>query len=150
MIALLSGTRIAETLPARGTFDPVYWVAGRAANGASILKAAVYNSTGDVPVTVTFDGVRAGTRANLTVLTAPDANSYADIGSDPVKTSITQITAGSNGAFVFSLPDLSVAVLETENGNGAQGYGAPAGYGGRYGGGRGYGHGHGNGRKYEA
>lgn len=112
MIALLSGTRIVETLPAPGTFDPAYWVAGRTASGASVVKAAVYNSTGDVPITVAFDGVAAGKTARLTTLTAPDAYSYNNVGSDVV-TSSTHLTANSKGAFVFCLPNLLVAVLET-------------------------------------
>lgn len=129
MIALLSATRIAEILPAPGTFDPVYWVAGRTASGSSVVKAAVYNSTGDVPMTVTFAGLRAGATANLTVLTAPDAYSYNDIGSDIVETKSAQLVAGANGAFTFALPNLSVAVLEhTIGGNGT----APGVYGRRW------------------
>jgi len=123
MIALLSGTRITETLPAPGNFDPAYWVAGTTASGSSVLKAAIYNSTGDVPVSVTFEGVSAGTTASLKVLTAPDPYSYNEVGSDVVETKTTQLTAGSDGTFVFSLPNLSVAVLETSSGNGtASGY----------------------------
>lgn len=119
MIALLSGTRMTETLPAPGEFDPVYWVAGRNNNtGSYILKAAVYNSTGDVPMTVNFP---SGSSANLTILTAPDGNSYNDIGSDIVSTNTTTIT-GNDGTFSFSLPNLSIAVLETISG-GASGYG---------------------------
>ncbi|KAF1347105.1 glycoside hydrolase superfamily [Delphinella strobiligena] len=113
LINLLSGTRISNTLPTSGgDFGPAYWVAGVGETGSHILKTAVYNTTGDVPVTVSFNGVSAGFTAKLTVLTAPDAYSYNDIGIDVVNTTSTTITASSAGVFTFTLPDLSVSVLE--------------------------------------
>lgn len=77
-------------------------------------------------MSVTFDSLADCTSANLTVLTAPDAYSYNDIGLDVVQTSITTIKAGSGCSFSISLPDLSVAVLETEA-NGGSGHGAGSG-----------------------
>lgn len=114
MIQLLSNTRMTETLPTSGgDFGPAYWVAGiNSETGSHILKTAVYNSTSDVPISVSFEGCAAGATANLTVLTAPDGYSYNDIGSDVVEKSTTTITASAAGVFSFSLPNLSVSVLE--------------------------------------
>ena len=72
----------------------------------------MYNSTGPVPVSVSFDGVVEGTRATLTILTAPSETSYSDIGEDVVSKTVTRLTAAANGAFSFELPNLSVSVLE--------------------------------------
>lgn len=114
MINLLSNTRITETLPTTGgDFGPAYWVAGMSnVTGSRILKTAVYNSTGDVPMSVSFDGVTAYAKANLTVLTAATGASYSDIGTDVVNRTSTIITASGDGTFTFSLPDLSVSILE--------------------------------------
>lgn len=134
MIKLFSGTRISETLSTSGgDFGPAYWVAGIGSTGSRILKTAVYNSTGDVPVTISFDGVSAGATANLTILTAPDATSYNDVGSDIVQTNTTIITASASGVFSFSLPNLSISVLEVsgsveEAGNGYSKRVLPRGY----------------------
>lgn len=79
----------------------------------------MYNATADVPVSVAFEGVRAGTAAQLTVLTGP-ADPYGH--NDPytrvnvVKTARHSLTAGAGGAFSFKLPPLSVAVLDTASG----------------------------------
>lgn len=117
MVSLLSGTRFTETRAVNisdGGFGPAYFAAGQNTDtGAYILKAAIYNSTADVPFTVHFEGVAAGTIANLTVLTAPDPYSTANIGSDPVAYDHKTLTAASDGSYVFSLPNLSVAVLLT-------------------------------------
>ncbi|KAL9093583.1 MAG: hypothetical protein Q9165_003978 [Trypethelium subeluteriae] len=119
-VSFLSSTRMTSTLPitnnATAAVGPVYYVAGQNSNtGSSIFKAAVYNSTGDVPISIAFDGVAAGTKANLTVLTSDDPSAYNQPGSDNVvNTQSTSVTADGNGAFSFSLPDLSVAILETE------------------------------------
>jgi alpha-N-arabinofuranosidase len=121
IIQLLAAHRITHTLPVTSTdsFGPAYWVAGRGSSeGSHILKAAVYNSTGDVPVSVSFEGGngKKGDRAQLTVLTAPDGpwahNTPENKGA--VKTTVTTLKAGRGGVFEFSLPDLSVAVLVTE------------------------------------
>lgn len=92
----------------------MYWVAGRGtAPGSGVFKAAVYNSTSDVPVTVQFEGCNA-LFAELTVLSAhdPNASNYPG-GPEVVNTEITWVTAKSQGLFEFSLPNLSVAVLKT-------------------------------------
>ena len=80
--------------------------------GSYILKTAIYNSTDSVPVSVSFDGISAGATANLAVLTAPDAYSYNNIGSDVVQSNTSTLTASAGGVFSFSLPALSVSVLE--------------------------------------
>jgi len=65
-------------------------------------------------MTVTFAGVKAGSAATLTVLTAPSADSNNDIKKSVVKTDTRTLTAGENGVFSYSLPDLSVSVLEVK------------------------------------
>ncbi|KAI9658774.1 MAG: hypothetical protein M1821_002334 [Bathelium mastoideum] len=117
MISFLSSTRLTNTLPTNNaTIGPVYYVAGQNTNtGSSILKAAVYNSTGDVAITVSFDGVAAGTNANLTYLYADDATAYNNVSTpNVVQVNSSTVTSDANGVFSFSLPDLSVAILETE------------------------------------
>lgn len=113
MIELLSGTRITENLPTSGNAsNPVYWVAGRNdITGSHILKAVVYNSTADVPFSVNFEGIGAGAAANPTYLTAP-MNSSNTLGNEVVQTSVSTVTAGSSGAFSFTLPPYSIAVME--------------------------------------
>ena len=124
MVQLLSNTRIAETLPITGaTYGPAYYVAGTGASGSRILKTAVYNSTGDYAMEVTFDGVGPGATATLTVLTAPDANSYNSVGSDVVRKDVTTLIAGAGGEICFSLPELSISVLEVAAANVKTGYG---------------------------
>jgi len=117
MISLLSNTRFTETRGVNvsdGGFGPAYFAAGQNTDtGAYVLKAAVYNATAPVPFSVTFAGVSAGTIANLTVLTAPEAYSMASIGVDPVVYNTKTLTAAADGSFVFELPGLSVAVLLT-------------------------------------
>ncbi|GAB7364925.1 hypothetical protein MBLNU230_g5713t1 [Neophaeotheca triangularis] len=114
--ALFSYTRISETLPiANEEFGPAYYVAGKnEGTGQHIVKAAVYNSSEDVPFHVNFEGVGAGTKANLTYLTAPDGLSYNDIGKDVVEVTTQEVTADGDGTFTFSLPELSIAVFATE------------------------------------
>lgn len=113
------------TLPASADFGPLYYVAGlNNKTQAHVFKAAVYNSTNgaDFPVSLTFDGVAAGTTAELTVLTGPE-DPYGV--NDPfssvnvVKTTKTTVTSNKNGTFSFSLPNLSIAVLETKGKRGA-------------------------------
>lgn len=105
---------ITETRPTTGgEFGPAYWVAGyNNQTGSHMLKTAVYNSTSDVPVSISFAGVGAGATATLTLLTAPDGASYNDVGTNVVQSTNTTITATSGGVFSFSLPSLSVSVLE--------------------------------------
>jgi alpha-N-arabinofuranosidase len=108
-----------KTLPTTSKFGPLYHVAGKnEQTGGHIFKAAVYNSTNgaDVPVRLTFEGVREGTNAELTVLTGPK-NVYGvndpNTGVNVVKTKTSNIKADKGGVFQFSLPDMSVAVLDT-------------------------------------
>lgn len=98
-------------------FGPLYYVAGTSAKGTGIFKAAVYNSTEDVPVSLKFEGYSKGSTATLTVLTGPE-NPYGY--NDPfthvnvVNETTSTVIAGADGSFQFSLPQLSVAVLETD------------------------------------
>lgn len=114
MLKLFGTNTFTSTLPAEETsgsaFGPAYWVAG-VDNSTStyFLKAAVYNSTAAVGFNVSFEGLSSGS-ATLTVLTAPDGYSHNDIGSEVVTTTTSTLTA-VDGAFSFSLPELSVAVL---------------------------------------
>lgn len=118
---------ISHTLPTHSntSFGPVYWGAGIDQNrdGAMVWKGAAYNTTNgaDVPVSVHFQGIGPGAKANLTVLTnsAGDPYAYNDpfTGINIVRTTNEIVTAGSDGAFHFNMPQLSVAVLDTDVGN---------------------------------
>ncbi|KAF2182180.1 glycoside hydrolase family 51 protein [Zopfia rhizophila CBS 207.26] len=116
MIQLFSEYRITETLPVENAeFDPAFYVVGRNnETGSYIVKAAVYNSTELVPMSVTFEGVTEGAQGTLTVLTAEDALSYSNVGKEAVTTTTTSVIAGSGGVFEFELPDLSISVLEVK------------------------------------
>ena len=63
---------------------------------------------------VAFAGVKSGATAALTVLSAPDGNSANAAGNTVVKTDIKMLTADADGNFVYTLPDLSVSVLEVK------------------------------------
>lgn len=115
---------ITHTLPtsSNSSYGPVYWGAGldERRDDAMVWKGAVYNTTdgAPVPVSVQFQGVTPGTKANLTVLTNADGDPY--MYNDPftgvniVNTTISMLEASASGAFEFSLPQLSVAVLDTD------------------------------------
>ncbi|KAI0428924.1 alpha-N-arabinofuranosidase A [Xylaria sp. FL1042] len=117
---LMAAHPITETLPTSTDFGPLYYVAGKnEKTQGHVFKAAVYNSTNgdDIPVRLNFDGVSAGTVAELTVLTGPeDPYGVNDpfTGVNIVKTIKTTVKSDKNGTFSFSLPNLSVAVLDTE------------------------------------
>lgn len=65
-------------------------------------------------MSLTFEGVKAGSPAELTVLTAPDAFAMNEVGGpNLVDTKVQIVEAGQGGAFEFKLPDLSIAVLRT-------------------------------------
>ena len=106
-----------NTLPATSPdeFGPLYYVTGvDSKKDSHIFKGAVYNSTSDVPVSLTFEGVGRGTKADLTILTAPDPFTMNEVGgSNMVNSKTTQIKAGKKGEFSFKLPNLSIAVLTT-------------------------------------
>lgn len=122
--SLFSHHPISHTLPttSNSSYGPVYWVAGKdeARGGALVWKGAVYNTTnGDsVALSVHFDKVAPGTLANLTVLTNSVGDPYAyndpHTGVNIVNTTTSLVTANAKGAFCFSLPELSVAVLDTD------------------------------------
>lgn len=120
---LLAAHPLTHTLPATSdaAFGPLYYVAGRnEAAGSHVWKGAVYNTTAahaDVPVSVAFDGVAPGARAALRVLVGNgDPYAYNDphTGVNVVAGTTYFLTAGADGAFTFSLPELSVAVLDTD------------------------------------
>ncbi|KAI1372237.1 Arabinosidase A [Hypoxylon crocopeplum] len=114
---LLASHAAMEILPTTSDADiePLYYIAGRDGDsGSFIFKAAVYNSTSDIPVSIAFDGVPEGMGAQLTVLTSEDPLASNVLGGpDVVNSKSSTLTAGPGGVFEFSLPDLSVAVLRT-------------------------------------
>jgi alpha-L-arabinofuranosidase len=105
---------ITHTLPTNSSsqYGPLYWGAGRdeSRDNAIVWKGAVYNTSYsmEIPVTVAFEGVSAGTQANLTVLTNTGENGYAYndpfTGVNVVATNSTTLTANDEGVFEFSLP----------------------------------------------
>lgn len=99
-------------------FNPLYYVAGASEKGTRVFKASVYNSTEPIPVSLQFEGVPKGAKASLTVLTGPgEPYAFNDpfMGVNVVKEETKVVKAGEKGTFTFSLPALSVAVLETED-----------------------------------
>lgn len=69
-----------------------------------------------MPVSVSFEGVEPGTRAQLILLTGPeDPYAYNDpwSGVNVVETTNKLLEANAEGAFEFEMPELSVAVLDT-------------------------------------
>ncbi|XP_014556692.1 glycoside hydrolase family 51 protein [Bipolaris victoriae FI3] len=119
---------ISHTLPTSSntSYGPLYWGAGMDENrgGARVWKGAVFNTTNsvDVPVSVHFDGIPAGAKANLTLLTnsVGDPYMYNDpfTGVNIVNTTNVILTAEGDGVFRFVMPELSVAVLDTDVGGG--------------------------------
>lgn len=94
-------------------FGPAFYVAGiNDKTETYILKAAVYNTTSSVPFELSFPETTAGSKAELTVLTAPSGpyamNTWG--GAEVVDTNVTTITATESG-FSFSLPQWSIALL---------------------------------------
>jgi alpha-L-arabinofuranosidase len=75
----------------------------------------VYNGSSALPMTVTFAAVDERAAAVLTILTAPPGTSNNAIGSNILKTTTQTLTAGTGGTFTFSLPNLSVSVLEVKS-----------------------------------
>ncbi|KAK7209112.1 hypothetical protein V2G26_016290 [Clonostachys chloroleuca] len=118
---LFAAHPMTHTLPAEGVFGPLYYVSGTNEDkGSYIWKGAVYNTTNheNVSVSVSFEGVQAGTQAQLTVLTNPGGDPFAyndpHTGVNIVSKDTVVLSAGDGGAFEFQLPELSVAVLDTE------------------------------------
>lgn len=127
----LAASPMSHTLPASENFGPVFYVAGKDEyrDDARIWKGACYNissndiyntsaSGNSVPVSVAFDGVKAGTKANLKQVTNPGGDPYAMVdplqGNEVVQVTETVITANSAGAFEFEMVELSMAVLDTD------------------------------------
>lgn len=114
---------ITHTLPttSNSSYGPVYWGAGvdEQRNGALVWKGATYNTTNgsSVPVSVHFQGVKPGTKANLTLLTNPSGDPFAyndpHTGVNIVKTTSSMLEADFGGKFNFEMPQLSVGVLDT-------------------------------------
>ncbi|CDM33242.1 hypothetical protein DTO013E5_5591 [Penicillium roqueforti] len=117
LYTLFNHNLMTNTLPSTSSddFGPLYYATGlNSKTNSHIFKAAVYNSTSDVPVSLTFEGVGRGTKADLTILTAPDPFSVNEVGgTNIVNSKTTQIKAGKKGEFSFKLPNLSIAVLTT-------------------------------------
>jgi alpha-N-arabinofuranosidase len=69
-----------------------------------------------VPFRVQFDGLKAGAKAQLTVLSADSPWAHnTPAHKDAVITTTKTLRACSKGTFEFKLPNLSVAVLVAEN-----------------------------------
>lgn len=65
-------------------------------------------------MTVRFEGLSSGVKANLTILTGASATAGNVVGGvDVVSANTTIFESDENGGYSFSLPDLSVAVLST-------------------------------------
>jgi alpha-L-arabinofuranosidase len=109
-----------HTLPTTAQFKPLYYVAGKnEQKGSFIWKGAVYNTTdhAEVPVTVAFEGVKSGAKAALRVLSGNgDPYAYNDphTGVNIVQSKTAIVEANGEGKFSFNLPELSVAVLDTD------------------------------------
>lgn len=115
---LLSSNLATETLRSKSDapLGPLYYSTGRDnTTGSLLFKAAVYNSTGDVPISISFEGIAEGSKSELTVLTSDDAFASNTLGgAEVVKTSTQTLVANVEGAFEFPLPNLSVAVLKVK------------------------------------
>ncbi|KAK7942514.1 alpha-L-arabinofuranosidase [Apiospora aurea] len=117
---LFAGHLMTHTLPASSDFNPLYYVTGKNEDkGTYLFKGAVFNATTDeVPVSLAFEGLRPGTEAELTILTGPeDPYGFNDpfTGVNVVKTVKEKVVSDEEGRFAFSMPDLSIAVLETKS-----------------------------------
>ena len=115
---LMAAHPLAETLPVEGPLNPLFYVAGKTASGSLVWKGAAYNTTNhaDTPVSVAFEGVRPGTKAAVRMLTGPkDPYAYNNpkTRENVVKTTRTVVEADQNGIFKFVMPELSIAVLDT-------------------------------------
>ena len=118
-IELLSNFRYNETVPVTSdsNFGPAYWVAGVSDPGKYTFKTAIYNATEPVPFDISFEGVKAGSPATLTVLTALDgldSNTLTNgVVTEVVQKTVKNLRAGASGSFGFELDNYSIAVLTT-------------------------------------
>lgn len=118
ILQLLGLHPLKNTLPVSGGgIKPLYYVAGTSERNTTLFKAAVYNATAPVDVSIQFEtAATKGAKATLTLLTGP-ADPYGI--NDPftrvnvVNETTSTLTASDAGVFSFSMPALSVAVLET-------------------------------------
>jgi alpha-N-arabinofuranosidase len=106
-------------------FGPAFYVAGITPSSSSsstiqpvyTFKAAIYNATSPVPFNISFEGIVAGDKAMLVLLTAPDGlSSNALVNGtvvDVVNRNVSQLIAGDEGTFQFELENYSLAVLTT-------------------------------------
>jgi alpha-N-arabinofuranosidase len=112
-----------ETVPAVSStgFSPAYWVAGMNGPLKYVFKTAIYNSTENVGFNVTFEGIAAGVKGNLTVLSAPSGLSSNVLNAEDgtgVSVTVTEkrvqeLTASEGGVFGFELANYEVGVLTT-------------------------------------
>ncbi|KAF2186633.1 glycoside hydrolase family 51 protein [Zopfia rhizophila CBS 207.26] len=121
-------TRNLPTTPGTNT-SSLFFVAGRSEDGKGVFKIANYNTTDHepVPVSLRFEGLEKGAKAELTLLTSSDGPfGYNDPakGNNVVVMTTKTLSLSGNGTFEFEMPELSVAVLET----GAGGYKRRGGY----------------------
>jgi hypothetical protein len=116
----LSTYRYDATVPVQSDsgVGPAYWVAGVSKDGHYAFKTAIYNTTERVPFNIQFENLKKGARGNLTVITAPAAESSNVLGGEDVAAkTVKEVTAGDKGKFVFELGEYSVAVLTTSRGD---------------------------------
>ena len=121
---------ITQTLPVNDNYGPVYYGAGMdEGRDAMVWKGAVYNTTNhqDVPISVSFEGIKCGTPALLTLLTNPSGDPEAmnipatvgrppglGVGENIVANETRIVTANAQGAYEFTMRELSVAVVDTD------------------------------------
>ncbi|ORY03323.1 glycoside hydrolase superfamily [Clohesyomyces aquaticus] len=121
---LISTHAITHTLPTTPSSNTssLFFVAGKNEDDDSyVWKGANYNTTNHeaTPVSVKFEGLRKGQKAELTLLVSSQGPfGYNDPakGNNVVVTTTKTLSAGENGAFKFNMPELSVAVLDTDVG----------------------------------
>lgn len=120
-IELFSNARYDATVPVKvqgeGGFGPAYWVAGISGSGMYTFKAAIYNATSPIPFNISFEGVKAGQKGELTVLNAPDGLSSNKLIDgkvvEVVEKKIIELISGKEGNFEFELANYDLAVFKT-------------------------------------
>ncbi|KAJ2903927.1 Alpha-L-arabinofuranosidase A [Zalerion maritima] len=129
---IMAAHPITTVLPATDEFDPLFYVAGKDDDrDAYVWKGSLYNITNTanaiytnitgaahMDISIKFDGVRSGTKASFTLLTNPSGDPFAFndpyTGINIVNTKTSVIKANHKGEFEFAMPELSVAVLDTD------------------------------------
>lgn len=124
---LISTNPITHNLPTTPSTNTssLFFVAGLNENSdAYIWKGANYNTTNhqSTPVSVKFEGVKEGATAQLTMLTGTDGpfgyNDPAE-GNNVVVETRKVLEQSGNGTFEFIMPEWSVVVLNTGEGEGS-------------------------------